>query len=217
MAATSLFIVDDHQLLIDGIKSMIADNDHWHVLGFANDGEEALRTIPILKPDIVLMDLDMPVMNGMQAMEKLLKINPKLKIVIITLHFEKPIVEKLIKMGAAGYMLKDTPKDEFLRGLEIIKNGHKFYSSLVTESILEVNPLAVKKESNVKLLALLSEREREVLSLVAEGTSTKEIAEALFLSPKTVESYRKNLLSKLNARNTAHLIRIAIKEGLIDL
>jgi two-component system, NarL family, nitrate/nitrite response regulator NarL len=214
---TTLYIVDDHQLLIDGIQSMVEGNADWEMVGYANDGDEAVRIIPVIKPDIVLMDLDMPVMNGMLATEKLLKINPDIKIIIITLHHEKPILEKLIKLGVAGYMLKDTPKDEFIRGLEMVKNGHKFYSSLLTESILNVSPLVTRKETNVKLLCLLSDREREVLELVAEGISTKEMAETLHLSPKTVETYRKNLLHKLNARNTAHLIRIAIQEGLIEV
>lgn len=217
MYKSSLYIVDDHQLLIDGIKSMVADNEEWEVVGYANDGEEAVRKIPILKPDIILMDLDMPIMNGMLATEKLLKINPALKIVIITLHHEKAILEKLIKLGAAGYMLKDTPKEEFIKGLEMVRSGNKFYSCMLTESILEVSTLKTSKEPNVKLVCLLSDREREVLELVAEGISTKEMADTLNLSPKTVETYRKNLLSKLDARNTAHLIRIAIKEGLIQV
>jgi len=217
MPKTTLYIVDDHQLLIDGIKSMVAGNADWEVMGYANDGAEAVRKVPILKPDIVLMDLDMPVMNGMLATEKLLKINSAFKIIIITLHHEKAILEKLIKLGASGYMLKDTPKEEFVKGLEMIRDGSKFYSSNLTESILNVSSLEVNKETNVKLLCLLSDREREVLELVAEGSSTKEMAEQLHLSPKTVESYRKNLLQKLDARNTAHLIRIAIKEGLIQV
>ena len=217
MASTTLYIVDDHQLLIDGIKSMVADKLNWEVIGYANDGAEAVKNIPILKPDIILMDLDMPIMNGMLATEKLLKLNAAFKIIIITLHHEKSILEKLIKLGASGYMLKDTPKEEFIRGLEMVQSGNKFYSSLLTESILNVSSLEVKNETNVKLLCLLSDREREVLELVAEGTSTKKIADELNLSPKTVETYRKNLLSKLGARNTAHLIRIAIKEGLIQV
>lgn len=217
MPPTSLFIVDDHQLLIDGIKSMVEDNTDWEVIGYANNGQDAINIIPILKPDIILMDLDMPVMNGLMSTEKLLKINPLFKIVVITLHHEKPILEKLIKIGASGYMLKDTPKEEFIKGLEIVRNGNRFYSSNLTESILNISSLQAKNETNVKLLCLLSDREREVLEYVAQGSSTKEMANELNLSPKTVESYRKNLLQKLEARNTAHLISIAIKEGLIEL
>ena len=217
MPPTSLYIVDDHQLLIDGIKSMVEVNTDWEVIGYANNGQDAINIIPILKPDIILMDLDMPVMNGLMSTEKLLKINPLFKIVVITLHHEKPILEKLIKIGASGYMLKDTPKEEFIKGLEIVRNGNRFYSSNLTESILNISSLQAKNETNVKLLCLLSDREREVLEYVAQGSSTKEMANELNLSPKTVESYRKNLLQKLEARNTAHLISIAIKEGLIEL
>jgi two-component system, NarL family, nitrate/nitrite response regulator NarL len=217
MDKTTLYIVDDHQLLIDGITSMLASNSEWEVIGYANDGQEAVTKVPILKPDIVLMDLDMPIMNGMIATEKLLKIDSNIKIVIITLHHEKAILKRLIKLGASGYMLKDTPKEEFIKGLELVSSGSNFYSSHLTESILNISSLEVKKETNVKLLCLLSDREREVLALVAEGLSTKEMADKINLSPKTVESYRKNLLQKLEARNTAHLIRIALKEGILDI
>lgn len=212
----TLYLVDDHQLVIDGIISLVESSGEWQVIGCANSGEEALQKIPILRPDIILMDLEMPHMNGLQCTEKLLALNPNYKIVILTFHHEKALVQKMVKMGVAGYMVKNAPRQEFLTGLQMVKQGAKFYSSHLTESMLEVTPLTVKKESSVKLLALLSQREREVLRLIAEGISSKEIAEKLHLSPGTVETHRKNLLRKLNARNSAELIRMAITEGLLE-
>ncbi len=211
----TLFIVDDHQLVIDGIISMTEQSADWEVIGYANDGEEAVKKVPILKPDIVLMDLEMPRLNGLQATEKILKVVPDQRIVILTLHHEKPIVQKLIKLGAWGYILKNAPRQEFLQGLDMVRQGSKFYSSQLTESVLEVSSMEVKKETNVKMLSLLSDRERDVLRLVAEGVSSKEMADQLHLSPRTIETYRKSLLKKLDARNSADLIRIAIREGLI--
>jgi len=212
-----LYIVDDHQLIIDGIHSMLKSEEEWEIIGYANDGEEAVRNIPALRPDVVLMDLDMPKMNGLLATEKLLTHLPELKIIILTLHHEKAILQKLVKLGAAGYILKNSPKDEFLNGLKQVREGNKFYSSLLTESLLDVSKLSSGGEANVKLLSTLSDREREVLQFLSEGTSTREMAEMLHLSTKTIETYRKNLLNKLEARNSADLIRIAIKEGLIEM
>lgn len=216
MQKGKLYLVDDHQLVIDGIISLVEGSGQWEVIGYANSGTEALQKIPILRPDIILMDLEMPHMNGLQCTEKLLVQNPDYKIVILTFHHEKSLVQKMVRMGIAGYIIKNSPRQEFLTGLQLIYKGSKFYSSQLTESMLEVAPLTVRKESNVKLLALLSPREREVLQLIAEGISTREIADQLNLSAGTVETHRKNLLKKLNARNSAELIRMALTEGLLD-
>ena len=212
---TTLLIVDDHQLIIDGIVSMTEKTEEWEVIGQANDGAEAVEKVHILEPDIVLMDLDMPRLNGLQATERILKDRPGQKIVVLTLHHEKPILEKLVRLGAAGYILKNAPMDEFLKGLAMVRDGNRFYSSMLMESMLKVSSLEVPSGTNVKLLSLLSEREQDVLKLVAEGVSTREMAEQLHLSPKTIETHRKSLLSKLGARNSADLIRIAIREGFI--
>ncbi len=215
MKKGTLYLVDDHQLVIDGIIALVEGSGEWEVLGYANSGEEALQKIPILKPDIILMDLEMPRMNGLQCTEKLLGLNPDAKVVILTFHHEKALVQKMVKLGAVGYIMKNAPRHEFLTGLQLVMQGTKFYSSQLTESMLEVTQLTVKKEPNVRLLALLSQREREVLQLIAEGLSTKEIGEKLHLASATVETHRKNLLRKLNARNSAELIRMAITEGLL--
>jgi DNA-binding NarL/FixJ family response regulator len=214
-AKTSLFIADDHQLIIDGITAMLHTASDWEIIGTANDGQAALKNILLLKPDVVLLDLDMPLQNGLQVAEQVLKQTPEQKIVILTLHYEKPIVQKLIKLGVRGYLLKNTSRDEFLEGLNMVRQGHRFYSSQLLESMLDVSTVAIQKESNVKLLSLLNEREQQILKLIAEGISSKEIGDKLHLSPATVETYRKTLLKKLNARNAADLIRLAIQEGLI--
>ena len=213
----TLFIVDDHRMIIDGIRGMIKDHEQWQIIGDAQDGEEALSRIPILKPDLVVLDLDMPKYNGLQVCEKLLQSNPDQKIVILTLHFEKPIIEKLLKLGVSGYILKNAPMQEFLQGIQMVMTGTQFYSSQLTESMLSISSLSPNPETNVKLLSTLTERERDILLAIAEGSSSKTMAEQLNLSVKTIESYRKNLIQKLKAKNTADLIRIGIKEGFIPL
>lgn len=211
----SIYIVDDHQLIVDGLISIIELDDALELAGYSNDGEDALRRVPILQPSLVLMDLDMPKMNGLQTCEALLKQIPELKVVILTLHHEKSIVERAIRAGAAGYILKSAPRNEFLQGLKIVLNGGKFYSSGLTENLVISSPLDAPTQPNVKLMSLLNEREADILQLLAEGASSKEIGENLNLSPQTIESYRKLLLKKLGAKNAADLIRIALKEGLI--
>lgn len=195
---------------------MVVETADWEIIGFSNDGVDAVKKIPLLAPDIVLMDLDMPRMNGLQATGELLKIMPNLKIVILTLHHDKSILKKAVAIGASGYILKNSPRAEFLKGLEMVRSGQQFYSSLLTESMLDVASIKPKKETNVKLYSLLSDREKDILALVAEGHSTRQMAEQLHLSPKTIETYRKSLLDKLDARNSADLIRIAIREGFVD-
>ncbi|MEQ8473118.1 MAG: response regulator transcription factor [Marinoscillum sp.] len=217
MNTKTIFIADDHQLIIDGISNMIAKIPDLELIGYANNGEEALKKIQILKPDLVLMDLDMPKLNGLQATEILLKADHPPKVIILTLHHEKPIVSKLMNMGVSGYILKNTSQEEFIQGIQMVLNGSKFYSSQLTESIVSASSLTLSRESNVRLLSLLNDRERSILKLLAEGASSKIMAAELHLSEKTIESYRKALLKKLDAKNAADLIRISIKEGLIDL
>ncbi len=211
----TIFIVDDHQLIVDGLTSIIELDDELELVGYANNGEDAVTRIPILKPDMVLMDLDMPRVNGLRATELLLKEMPALKVVILTLHHERSIVEKAMKTGASGYILKNAPRNEFIQGIKMVLRGTKYYSSSLTETLLVTSPLEVQPEANVKLMALLNEREIEILRMIAEGASSKEMADTLHLSPQTIDSYRKSMLKKLNAKNAADLIRIAIKEGLI--
>lgn len=211
----TIFIVDDHQLIVDGLTSIIELEDDLELIGYANNGEDALTRIPILKPELVLMDLDMPRINGLRATELLLKEVPGLKVVILTLHHERSVVEKAMKTGAAGYILKNAPRNEFVQGIKMVLKGTKYYSSSLTETLLSSSPLEVKPEANVRLMSLLNEREIDILRKIAEGASSKEMADALHLSPQTIDSYRKSMLKKLNAKNAADLIRIALQEGLI--
>lgn len=212
----SIFITDDHQIVIDGLASLLEKQPDLIFAGYANDGEEAIKKISILQPDLVIMDLNMPKVNGLKASESLLREHPHLKIVILSLIYDKRIVDKLVKLGVAGYALKNTPANELLEGIRMVLKGSRFYSGSLTESLFSSDALEVSRESNVRLLALLNERELQLLKKLASGFSSKEISEMLHLSPQTVDSYRKTLLRKLEAKNVADLIRIALKEGLIE-
>ncbi|RMG61720.1 MAG: DNA-binding response regulator [Bacteroidetes bacterium] len=211
-----LVLVDDHTLLADGLRTLLDGEPDLEVVAHFDNGLAAVERGPDLAPDLVLMDLDMPIMNGLEATRLLKEKRPDLPIIILSMHAEKAIVQKAMQEGARGYLLKNSSQDELLHGIRAVLRGNRFYSSLLTESLLDPERVRVQPETSVKLLATLSERELEVLRLLAEGLSSKEIGEQLFLSPQTIDSHRKTLLRKLDAKNVAGLVRIAFREGLID-
>lgn len=212
---SSIFIADDHQLVIDGLAKIIEGECSLSLAGIANDGKEAINKVPILKPDLVLMDLDMPILNGMEATTQILKANPSQKIAMLTMHAERSLVEKLAQLGVQGYFLKNVDKQEFVAGIGLILSGKKYFQSEALLSSSGIQTQLVTSESEIKLLHLLSDREREVLKWIAQGFTSKEIADQIHISERTVETHRRNIHSKLDIKNMAGLIRFAIKSGLV--
>ncbi|MEL6805712.1 MAG: response regulator transcription factor, partial [Bacteroidota bacterium] len=210
-----LVIVDDHELFATGLQQMLEEDGQWEVIASLRNGLAAVEQVPQLQPDLMMMDLDMPIMDGLQALKSLRPKMPDLPIVILSMHGEKAVVQKLMQEGAQAYLLKNSSKAEFLRGIDTVLQGGRFYSSLLTETLLQPELVQVK-QSSMRLKSILSDREIEVLRLLAEGNTSKEIAESLSLSAQTIDSHRKNLLKKLEARNVADLVRIAFREGLVD-
>ncbi len=214
MNKPTLFIVDDHDIVVDGLEKIVHEMDDVDFAGRASNGKEALEKIPILKPDVVLMDLDMPVMNGLEATERLLKIEPDLKIVILTMHGEKSIVEKLMNLGTVGYFLKNADAEELKFGIRQVLQGKKYFHSKALFGFVEDKKLT-KKDEEMEKLALLTEREIEVVKGVALGKTTAELAEEFHISTRTVETHRKNIIAKLRFKNITELVRFAIKSGII--
>ena len=212
---SSIFIADDHQLVIDGLAKIIEGESNLTLVGIANDGKEAIRKVPILKPDLVLMDLDMPLLNGMEAATFILRENPNQKIAMLTMHAERSLVEKMAQLGVQGYFLKNVDKQEFVTGIALILSGKKYFQSEALLGSSGIQKQLSTSESEIKLLHLLSEREREVLKWIAQGLTSKEIADQIHISERTVETHRRNIHSKLDIKNMAGLIRFAIKSGLV--
>ncbi len=210
-----LVLVDDHALLADGIRSLLEAEPDLAIVAHFTNGLAAVEQVPTLQPDLLLMDLDMPIMNGLEAAKLLRGRLPELPIIILSMHAEKAIVQKAMREGIRGYLLKNSSQSEFLNGIRAVLGGGKYYSALLTESLVVPDRVPLAAETSVKLLATLSERELEVLRLLVEGFSSKEIAEELCLSPQTIDSHRKSLLRKLEAKNVAGLVRIAFREGLV--
>lgn len=211
-------IIDDHQLVIEGLVSMLEKQENIEILATANNGKEAIKKIEILKPELILMDLDMPEMNGFQATEYLKKHIPDLKIIILSMHQEKILIKKLIQMGIDGYLVKNSDKRDFIDCIEKVAQGKQFFSSEITRSLVFDSNHKAKftQDNTLTLLSQLTDREKEVLSLIADGNTNPEIAKLLFISPRTVDTHRKNLLKKLEVKNTAGLVRFALKSGLVD-
>lgn len=208
----NLIICDDHQLVIDGLKALMEGENDLILKGTANNGAEAIRLIQNLKIDLVLMDLDMPVMSGIEATKAIKKDHPEVKVIILTMHDEKSIITMLMDLGADGYVIKNADRLELLNAIRNVAAGKKHFSPEVTVALLsqEENPMSSA------LMEGLTEREIEILKLIAEGLSNKEIGDKLFISHRTVDTHRTNLMKKLEVHNIAGLIRFAIKHGLIS-
>jgi DNA-binding NarL/FixJ family response regulator len=208
----SLLLVDDHAIVTDGIKALLNGDDSFVIKGEASNGQVALDMLRVLKIDLVLLDVDMPVLNGTQTLAQIKKEFPQIKVVMLTMHDEKAMINSLLQLGADGYLLKNTSKAELVQSLKRVANDEKFISSDVTAILLQSD---AEKTRN-PLLAQLTEREIEIISLIAQGLSNKEIGERLFISHRTVDTHRTNLMSKLEVHNVAGIVKFAIVNGLLE-
>ncbi|MEL7146622.1 MAG: response regulator transcription factor, partial [Bacteroidota bacterium] len=205
--STSIVIVDDHELVAAGIANFVKNDPAYELFSVFNDPEEALKKIPILKPDIVLTDLDMPVINGLELIQKLrASIQPKF--VLLTMHINQAVMKKVVDLDLDGYLPKNTDEFEFYQCLQTIVAGRKYYSQKAVATLNQKGKV-LTTSSGIKLTQSLTERETEILRLIAEGESTKEIADRLFIAVRTVETHRKSIMEKLGVKNMAGMVRIA--------
>jgi DNA-binding NarL/FixJ family response regulator len=210
---TKVIIADDHQMFIDGLKSMLEEIEGIEVVGEATNGKEVVEICGRAKADVVIMDISMPLMDGIEATKAILKTNPDLKILGLSMYNDRNFITDLLKSGARGFILKNTGKDELVNALNTLQAGGSYLGKEVSQTLLNT---FLKKEQQPSLVEKLSDRETEVLESIALGLTTQEIGRKLFISKNTVETHRKNLLYKLSAKNTAELITNAYKKGLIQ-
>lgn len=213
MKRIKILLVDDHQLILDGLNSLLNNREELLIAGEAKNGRDALQLVKLLEPDLLLMDIDMPVMNGIDALREMKKLAPAPKIIVLSMHEESGMIKNLMAMGADGYLLKSCSQDELLRAIHAVANGQPYFSHGVTLALLNTNPSALP--SNNQPAEFLTERETEIIKLISEGFSNKEIGNKLFISHRTVDTHRTNLMKKLNVSNIAGLISYAIKNGLV--
>ncbi|MFI5221023.1 MAG: response regulator [Bacteroidia bacterium] len=210
-----VIIADDHQMFIDGIKSLLRTHKNISIVGEANNGEQVLEILSKDPADIILMDVNMQVMDGIEATKQVRSKYPNVKILMLTMFNTKEYIEKVLRAGAHGYILKNTGKEELHEAIDKIMNGESYFSKEVTGRIME----GIQKRKSVEndpMRAELTDREKEVLKLISQELTTQEIADKLFISHHTVETHRKNLISKLNVKNTAGLVKYAVLQGLAD-
>jgi DNA-binding NarL/FixJ family response regulator len=212
MGKIGILIADDHGVVVEGIRSAYRDHSDIEVMGSASNGREAIECVEKLKPDIVIMDISMPDINGVEASVRIKKLFPNTKIVIYTMFSDREYVLELFKIGISAYILKQDAFSDLLLAVNVVKSGGTYVSKAAADVIVE--RLNVIEEAEHRLDAL-SQRERSVFRLLADGKSIKEIAQQLYISPKTVETHKYNLMTKLGTRTIPDLTKIAMKYHLI--
>ncbi len=215
---TRILLADDHAIVLDGLASLLDKYSDFTVVGRAADGFDAVRLSGELSPDVVVMDISMPGLNGIDATRKILAADPRIKVIALSMHNDSMYVSEALKSGARGYLLKESAFDELIAALRTVMKGRCYLSSSITGVVVKdyVGLLeGVGPESGA--FAVLSRREREVLQALAEGLSTKDIAGRLGVSVKTVETYRSQIMDKLDLHTVAELTKYAIREGLTSL
>ena len=212
----SIILVDDHVIMRDGLRNLLKEESDFKIVGEADNGRDAVEISLKNNPDIVIMDIAMHDMNGIEATRQIIKENPKIKIIALSMHSERQIVVGIFRAGASGYLLKDSTSAELVEAIRTVYRGRNYLSQKISDIVLqEISD--VKKDSAEIGVDVLSNRESEILQLISEGNSTKRIAEVLFISPKTVESHRANIMEKLNIHNLPELTKYAIRAGLTSL
>jgi len=216
MLTISIFIVDDHKVFRQGIQSLLDYEEDIEVIGTAGSIQEFTEKLLTVDPDIILLDITLKDGEGPDFTKWILEQKPTCKVLIFSMHQEDKYVKKVLASGAHGFLLKDAGTKEMIKAIRTVYNGETFYSNTIMQSI--VTQLMDKKKSKKNQTGKnLTKRELQVLKLIAEEKSNKEIADSLFISTRTVDAHRRNLLDKLQAKNTASLVKYAIRLGLIDL
>lgn len=212
----SVILVDDHVIMRDGLRRLLEGESDIEVIGEADNGRDAVKISIEKNPDIVVMDVAMQDMNGIEATRQIKKENPNIKIIVLSMHSERQIVVGIFRAGASGYLLKASTSIELVEAIRTVYLGRKYLSQKFSDIVLqEISD--IKRDSEEIGVAILTNRESEILQLIAEGNSTKRIAEVLFISPKTVESHRANIMEKLDIHNLPELTKYAIRAGLTSL
>jgi len=214
-----VLLVDDHQIVRDGLRSLLDKQLDIQVVGEAENGREALESARSLTPDVVVMDIGMRELNGIDATRQLKAEHPEMSVVALSMHADRRYVSEMLAAGASGYLLKDSAFEELTQAIRAVASGQMFLSKGVSGTVLDdyIRRLTETTSNTPTGGRALSPREREVLQLIAEGASTKEAAARLHLSVKTVETHRRQIMDKLGIYNIAGLIKYAVREGLASL
>jgi DNA-binding NarL/FixJ family response regulator len=216
MRKIRVLLADDHQLMRSGIRLMLEREADLSVVGEAGDGREAVALAKSLRPDVVVMDIGMANLNGIEAAQQMTGDRPEIAVVMLSMHSDESYVLRALKAGARGYLLKDSAEADLIKAVHAVAGGKSFFSPAVSKVLLDDYVRKLRRSGTEDAYDLLTPREREVLQLIAEGKSNKDIANLLNLSVYTVESHRANLMEKLNVRGLPELILYAVRKGIIS-
>lgn len=212
-----IILTDDHRIFRDGIKSLLSEHDHLLIIGEASSGSELLDLLQVKVPDIVIMDISMPKISGIDVAKQLTSQYPEIKVIILSMHTNEEFVINSIKAGAQGYLPKDTSKEELLYAIETVYEGGEYYSKCVSDSFMKNYVKRVRVEQTLKQNDELTKREIEILKLAASGCCNKEIANQLLISVKTVDAHKNHIMQKLKLKNTAEMVIYAVKNKIIEV
>ncbi len=208
-------LADDHAIITDGISNLLEDEKDIQVVDVTANGKEAYTSYCNHQPDVAILDIDMPEMNGLECAEAILSGYKNARIVILTMHEEMALIKRCMEMGVKGYFLKTIERSELVHAIKTIASGKDDYPADVTKALMEQRTIT-PSISQDKVVNDLSKRELEIIQLLAQGQSNKEIAEVLFISPRTVDTHRTNIMRKLDVKNVVGIVRFAFKNGLVE-
>jgi len=211
---TTIVVADDHKIVREGLVKLLEEREDFTVIGEASDGEEAVQMVLERQPDVVIMDIWMPRLGGIDATRRIGKKGSSAKILVLSMHESRTYVEEVLRAGASGYIVKNSAPSDLIQAIDAVCSGASYLSPAITQQV--VDAIARPGDTSPTGVSILTDREREVLQLIAEGLSSKEIAGMLGVSLKTIDSHRSNLMEKLDIHKVSGLVRFAIRAGLVE-
>jgi two-component system, NarL family, response regulator NreC len=216
VAKLRIVLGDDHTLMRQGLRKILEERREWEVVAEAGDGREAVRQAIALRPDVMVLDIGMPLLNGIESTRQIVRRHPEIRVLILSMHSDEAYITQALQAGAKGYLLKDSADTDLIRGVADVAAGRSFFSPSVAKVMLDDYVRHLADKGITDRYDALSEREREIFQLIAEGHSNKDIAEVLSISPATVETHRAHIFQKLDLHNTAEVVLYAVRRGVIS-
>jgi two-component system response regulator NreC len=216
MPKLRIVLADDHTLVRHGLRKVLQDQSDWEVVGEADDGREAVRLVQELKPDVAILDIAMPRLNGIEATRQIARRFPDVQVLVLSMHADEPYVTQVLRAGATGYLLKDSADTDLIRAVAAVSQKKSFFSPAVAKVMLDDYVRQLADRGITDRYDTLTDREREVFQLIAEGKSNKDVADLLHLSPNTVETHRAHIMEKLDVHNAAEIVLYAVRKGVIS-
>jgi len=215
MATLRILLADDHTIVRQGLRKILEEPADWQIVAEAGDGREAVRRALELRPDVAVLDIGMPLLNGVEATRQITRRAPEVHVLILSMHADEEYIIQALQAGAKGYLLKDSADADLIRGVTAVARGKSFFSPAVAKVMLDDYVRQLAQRGITDRYDTLSEREREVFQLIAEGRSNKEMAELLFVSASTIETHRAHIMGKLDLHSAAEIVLYAVRKGII--